>query len=185
MHGRLKFAIVVAVVVAATVAVSAALATNGGKRGGGRFNVQLSGYQEDPLTLSTTGNGQFKLQIRASQGEMQYQLSYANLEAPVTQAHIHLGQRAQSGGISVFLCSNLGNGPMGTQACPPAPATISGTIRATDVIGPTGQGIDPGQLNELIAAIRAGVTYVNVHSQKYPGGEIREQLERGKRKGNR
>jgi CHRD domain len=180
MHGRLKFAIAVAVVVGATVAVSAALATNGGKGGGGRFSAQLSGFQEDPLTLSTTGTGQFRAQLRAKDGEIRYTLSYANLEAPVTQAHIHLGQRAQSGGISVFLCSNLGNGPMGTQACPPAPATISGTIRATDVIGPAGQGIDPGQLNELITAIRAGVTYANVHSTKYPGGEIRAQLERGK-----
>ena len=38
------------------------------------------------------------------------------------------------------------------------------------------QGIAPGQLNELIAAIRAGVAYVNVHSTKFPGGEVRGQL---------
>jgi hypothetical protein len=41
----------------------------------------------------------------------------------------------------VFLCTNLGNGPAGTQACPAAPATITGTLRPADVIGPTGQGI--------------------------------------------
>jgi hypothetical protein len=77
----------------------------------------------------------------------------------------------------VFLCSNLGNGPAGTQACPAAPATITGTLRPTDVIGPTGQGIAPGQFDELVAAIRAGSTYVNVHSSLYPGGEIRAQLD--------
>ncbi len=95
----------------------------------------------------------------------------------MTQAHIHLGGAAQSGGISVFLCTNLGNGPVGTQACPPAPASVSGTLVPTDVIGPVGQGIVAGEFGELVAAIRAGVTYANVHSSKYPGGEIRAQLE--------
>ena len=56
---------------------------------------------------------------------------------------------------------------------------MTGTVRPADVIGPAGQGIDPGQFAELVAAIRAGATYVNVHSTKYPGGEIRAQLEHG------
>ena len=56
------------------------------------------------------------------------------------------------------------------------PATVAGTIRAADVVGPTAQGIEPGEFAELVAAVRAGVTYVNVHSTKYPGGEIRAQL---------
>ena len=140
------------------------------------INVRLSGYQEDPLALSTTGTGKFRIVIDEGAQTIDYTLTYASLEAPVTQAHIHLGGRAQSGGISAFLCSNLGNGPAGTQACPPAPATVEGTIRATDVIGPTGQGIAPGEFSELLDAIRARTTYVNVHSTKYPGGEIRSQL---------
>jgi hypothetical protein len=36
----------------------------------------------------------------------------------VTQAHIHFGPGRVNGGIMVFLCSNLGNGPEGTQPCP-------------------------------------------------------------------
>jgi hypothetical protein len=76
----------------------------------------------------------------------------------------------------VFLCSNLGNGPAGTQLCPPPPATVSGTFTATDVIGPTAQGIAPGELAELIDAIRAGKAYANVHSTRNPGGEIRGQI---------
>ncbi len=85
------------------------------------------------------------------------------------QAHIHFGGAAQSGGISVFLCTNLGNGPAGTQLCPAAPATITGTITAANVIGPAGQGITAGQLDELVSAMKAGVTYANVHSSLYPG----------------
>ena len=62
---------------------------------------------------------------------------------------------------------------------------MSGTITPLEVIGPGsppavpplgGQGIDPGQFEELVAAIRAGRAYANVHSAKFPGGEIRGQL---------
>jgi hypothetical protein len=45
------------------------------------------------------------------------------------------------------------------------------------------QGIEPGAIGELVAAIRAGATYVNVHSSKWPGGEIRAQI-RGDHKGD-
>jgi hypothetical protein len=87
-----------------------------------------------------------------------------------------------NGGISIFLCTNLGNGPAGTQACPTAPATISGTVMAADVIGPAGQGIAPGELDEVIRAIRNGSVYVNVHSDLFPGGEIRGQLRADQRR---
>jgi len=80
-----------------------------------------------------------------------------------------------AGGISVFLCSNLGNGPAGTQACPQS-GTVTGTLRPVDVIGPDGQGIAPDEFAELVKALRAGVAYANVHSSVWPGGEIRGQL---------
>jgi hypothetical protein len=128
------------------------------------------------LTLSTSGFGDFRAKVRDN--KITYHLSYGQLEGSVTQAHIHLGREATTGGISVFLCSNLGNGPAGTQACPgPNSGSVDGTITAADVIGPTGQGINPGEYGELLRAIRAGATYVNVHSEKYTGGEIRAQIE--------
>ncbi|BCB78984.1 hypothetical protein GCM10022251_43060 [Phytohabitans flavus] len=175
-HVRL-LAIAIATVVVTTVGGSAALAGGDGPRGGNAIQERLSGYEEDPLVLSTTGSGQFRAQINERAQEITYRLSYTALEGTVTQAHIHFGGKAQSGGISVFLCTNLGNGPAGTQACPPAPANVTGTIRPGDVIGPTGQGITAGQFTELVDAIRAGATYVNVHSTLYPGGEIRAQLD--------
>jgi CHRD domain len=145
--------------------------------GDGRKNIDenLIGYEEVP-SISTTGNGRFTARISNDASTIDYTLSYRALEGDVQQAHIHFGQRAVAGGISVFLCTNLGNGPSGTQPCPSPPATISGTIRASDVIGPSGQGIEPGAFAELVAAIRAGYTYANVHSSKWPGGEIRAQL---------
>lgn len=44
------------------------------------------------------------------------------------------------------------------------------------MIGPAGQGIEAGALSELVAALRDGKTYVNVHTTKWPAGEIRSQI---------
>jgi hypothetical protein len=171
---------VLAVAIAITSIVGAGAASAAAAdSGSNNLRETLSGYNEDPLALSTTGSGHFQARIDEQAQEINYTLSYSDLEGSVLQAHIHLGGTAQSGGIIVFFCTNLGNGPAGTQACPAAPATITGTIRPADVIGPTGQGISAGEFGELVAAIRAGATYVNVHSSKYPGGEIRSQIEHG------
>ena len=70
---------------------------------------------------------------------------------------------------------HLGNGPAGTQACPPD-GTVTGTIRPVDVIGPAGQGIAAGEFDELVQALRDGFAYANVHSSLVPAGEIRGQL---------
>jgi hypothetical protein len=175
MNGRIKVAAVAAVV--AVVPVAAVAGTIADAGGGNNIREQLSGYEETPLALSTPGRAKFE--TRLDKTAISYRLSYRDLEAPVTQAHIHFGAEGQSGGISVFLCTNVGGGPVGTQGCPAQPATITGTIVPGDVIGPAGQGIAPGEFSELLAAIRAGATYVNVHTEKYPAGEIRAQLERG------
>ena len=140
-----------------------------------RFRGILIGYEEVPA-VSTTGRGDFRAEASRDGSAVNWQLSYSNLEGNVTQAHIHFGQRGVNGGISVFLCSNLGNGPAGTQPCPAPPATISGTFTAGDVIGPAAQGIAPGEYAELLRAMRSGVTYANVHSSLWPGGEVRSQI---------
>jgi hypothetical protein len=173
MRKRLQLTVAVAVVVVLGV-VGAAVATGGGSS----ISERLTGYEETPLPISTTGNGKFDAKISRFNDKIEYRLSYRDLEGDVQQAHIHFGhEKGAAGGISVFLCSNLGNGPAGTQVCPPPPATITGTIEPEDVIGPTGQGIELGAFDELLAAIDAGLTYANVHSTKWPGGEIRAQLD--------
>ncbi|HET8756383.1 MAG TPA: CHRD domain-containing protein [Solirubrobacteraceae bacterium] len=173
MRRRLQLTALV-VVVAVLGIVAAAVATGGGKK----IDERLSGYEETPLPISTTGSGKFDAQISRFHDRIDYRLSYRDLEGDVQQAHIHFGhEKGAAGGISVFLCTNLGNGPAGTQACPAAPATITGTIRPGDVIGPGVQGIEAGAYQEFLDAIDAGVTYVNVHSTKWPGGEIRAQID--------
>jgi len=135
----------------------------------------LTGFEETPLTLSSPGRGFFRAVVDEDAGTIQYSLTFDGV-ANVLQSHLHLGAHHTTGGISVFLCTNLGNGPVGTQACPQSPGQISGTIHVADVIGPTAQGISAGEFAELVAAIRAKAVYVNIHSQQFPGGEIRGQL---------
>jgi hypothetical protein len=177
MRGRVRIAVAGALVAGAAVAGTVALAD-----GGGGIREELTGYEEDPLTISTPATGDFHASLQSKAKGISYRLSYSDVPSEVLQAHIHFGGRHQSGGIAVFLCSNLGNGPAGTQLCPNGKGTqsVRGVIKAADVIGPAGQGIAAGEFDELLDAIANDVTYVNVHSTDYPGGEIRAQIEPSK-----
>jgi hypothetical protein len=143
----------------------------------------MSGYLEGtPGPVSSGASGSFKATIDdGDQGAIHYTLTYESLEGAVTQSHIHFGQRSVSGGISAWLCGTGTTqplaGPPGTPTCPgPDGGTVSDTIVPADIVGPTSQGIAPGEFVELVAAIRAGRAYANVHSVKFPAGEIRGQI---------
>jgi len=137
-----------------------------GKKGKFKAN-RMSSYQEVP-SVSTTGRGAFEARINGS--TIQYKLTYSGLSSSALAAHIHLGQIGANGGIAAFLC-----GGGGKPACP-ASGTVTGTISASDVIGPSAQGIAAGEIGELISAMRAGVTYANVHTTNFGGGELRGQI---------
>ena len=175
MQRRVQLAAGVAVVSIASVVGTTALAG-----GGSEIRERLTGFQEVPV-VSTGAEGKFRAEVRRDR--IDYKLRWEDLEGTVTQAHIHLGQRDVNGGISAWLCGNPSAGPppinppAGTQTCPLTnPASIEGTVTAAQVVGPTGQGIGPQEFDELLRAIRAGVTYANVHSSTFGGGEIRAQL---------
>lgn len=140
-----------------------------------RANMRPS---EETPSVSSTAHGRFSAEISDDETSVSWTLSYDELQGTVTQAHIHFGDRDTNGGVSVWFCSNLTSPPtpVGVQPCPPPPATISGTFMSGDVVGPAAQGIAPGELAELIKAIRARLTYANVHSTMFPGGEARGQI---------
>jgi CHRD domain len=169
----------VSLLLIAVLTITVSLAFASGFR---NLRANLSGFNETPAAISTGASGNFVARINDND-TITWALSYSALEGAVQQAHIHLGRRGTTGGISVFLCTNLGNGPAGTQACPAPPAMISGTITTADVspnipatAGARAQGLDTGQFDELVRAIRAGATYANVHSATWPSGEIRDQI---------
>jgi hypothetical protein len=176
--GRTRLIVTAAVLGAAmavTVTASGAMAGND-REGRNSLRVHLTGYQEDPLNISTPASANFSAVINEKAMTISYRLSYSALKGTVTQSHIHFGSSKQSGGVMVFLCSNLGNGPMGTQACPAGPATITGTITAADVLALANQGVPAGGFADLVGAIRNNSAYVNVHSSMFPGGEIRGNI---------
>ena len=107
-----------------------------------------------------------------------YRLTYSDLTA-VTQAHIHFGKRHVGGGIIVFLCSNLMGAPAGTQACPDSAGTVTGSITAANIIGPAGQNVTPGDFAALVEILESHTAYGNIHTMKFPVGEIRGQIHRG------
>jgi hypothetical protein len=160
---RLALIGVLGAAVAATVIGATALAGGSGVDA----RARLAGFQEVPAN-STTGQGSFTLVLR--QNAIRYTLSYRDLEGVVSQAHIHLGQRNVVGGVSAFLCGG-GDKP----ACPQQ-GRVSGRIDPADVIGPAAQGITQGEFGELLRALRHDRTYANVHSDLFPGGEIRGHI---------
>ena len=172
--------LVVAVVIGALGVGSYAIAGGGSKSFKGS---PLNGYEENP-DISTVGTGSFEARLSKDGTSLHYKLSYSGLEGNVQQSHVHFGKPAINGGISFFLCTNLGNGPAGTPLCPgTTEGTVEGDIEAADVLGlvtappaTAGQGIEAGNLAEILAAMRAGHAYANVHTTKWPGGEIRAQL---------
>lgn len=145
-------------------------------RGRDRVEARLKGYQEVP-SISSTASGRFRAHVDPASGTLHYELSYSGLEGEVLMAHIHIGQRGVNGGIMVWLCETAARqSPVAsTPTCPQA-GTVSGVVSSADVQAVAAQGVDANDFAEVLAAIRAGVAYVNVHSVRFPGGEIRGQL---------
>jgi hypothetical protein len=101
--------------------------------------------------------------------ELSYKLFVADIEN-VSMAHIHLAPAGTPGAVVAWLY-------------PPSPPAhlipgsftgllATGTITDADLVGP----LAGNTVADLIAAIEAGTTYVNVHTSLYPGGEIRGQI---------
>ena len=139
------------------------------------FRADLRGFNEVP-SISTSGTGRFDAMLIPESGSIEYTLRYSGLESAITQAHIHFSQAATNGGIVVFLCTNLGDGPAGTQACPAGDGEISGVITAAEVLGLADQGLDPAVFDQLLQAMLDRATYVNVHTEVHGTGEIRGQI---------
>lgn len=144
------------------------------------LRASLTGIQEvAAATIITDATGTFTATIN-NDSTLTYTLTYKNLSSAVLQAHIHIGATKVSGSISIFLCSNLGNGPAGTPACPDDAThsgTVSRTVSAADVTNlAASQGVPAGDFKDVVRAIVSHVTYANVHTANHPAGEIRGQI---------
>jgi hypothetical protein len=147
-----------------------------------QLRANLIGYEEVP-SVSTAAHGTFTATVASDGLSISYELTYGDLAGTVQQSHIHFAQKSVNGSIVVWLCQTATTpAPAAVAAitpmCPQS-GTVVGTITSANVIpaATTSQLITAGELSEVIAAIRAGVAYANVHTTPLnPGGEIRGQI---------
>ena len=152
------------------------------------FDTELNSYLEVP-SVSSTGYGDFEAKLVEPE-KIEFTFRYAGLEGGDSRfAHIHFAQRSVNGGVVVFLC---GGGTKPTP-CPNGSGEVTGTLTPADIgSGASAQGIgtvpavvgpppvaaipDPTAWAEFVRALRAGHTYVNIHTVRWGGGEIRGQI---------
>lgn len=149
------------------------------------YSAKYSGFQEvggvgagETGAILSTGQATLKLTVDKTAQTLTYTLTYSGL-TNVTQAHIHFGKKHVAGGIMVFFCTNLGNGPAGTPACPDDTAgevTVTGTVNAAGVVGPAAQNIAAGDFAAVVAALASNTVYGNIHTKRFPAGELRGQV---------
>ena len=138
------------------------------------FFAKLSGSREVP-PISTTGTADFSMTNQ--DGNITFSLTFSGLSSSLTLAHLHFAPSKVSGGVMIFLC-----GGGGQPDCPAATeGTITGTITSANVTGPTTQGIDVGDLDSALEAVRSNLSYVNMHTTNFASGEIRGQVRKAGR----
>lgn len=181
---------------AITIGAAAAVAVAGSGvafsgDGSGKFDELLNGLKEAPAIVSTTATGTFRAVISDDETQIHYELTFANLEGDVRQAHIHIGHPQNSGGIVLWLCDSATN-PSPSASTPECTSDnpvdlrngrVTGTLTEADVQSLAANGIagptatTAGEFAEVVALVRAGATYANVHSAKFGAGEVRSQID--------
>jgi hypothetical protein len=136
-----------------------------------QLRASLRGLNEVPPTASAA-TATLRATLDESAQTITFTLDYRNMSATPSAAHVHFGPTRVNGGVMFFFCGGGGKPP-----CPAATSgTITGTVAATDVVGPAAQGIAAGDFANVVRAIRTGNSYANIHSATFPGGEARGKV---------
>jgi hypothetical protein len=156
-----------------------------GTASGEEFNATFSGFEElgalnaETGAILSDGTGTLHLSVDKQHQLATYSLTYSGLTSAVLQSHIHFAKRHVPGGIFVFLCTNLGNGPAGTPACPNPSGTVTGTITPASILAVPGQNITAGDFGALETILESNTAYGNIHTNNFKAGEIRGQIRKG------
>ncbi len=126
------------------------------------FTADLSGDAQVP-PLDVAGTGSSTVTISDDEGTVSWDVHYSDLTADPAAGHIHVGPADGTGGVMIPFASVSATGS-------------SGSFAAADYV--TGDGL-PADWNGVLAAIRDGNAYVNIHTAANPGGELRGQLAGG------
>ncbi len=128
------------------------------------FKAELSGKEESPAVM-TQGSGEAIFTLGKDGKELSYELKVKGLEN-IAAAHIHAGKMGEEGAPVV----GLFGGPKKAGAF--SGVLSKGTIMDKDLVGT----LAGKTVSDLVAMIKAGGAYVNVHTAKVPTGEIRGQI---------
>ena len=132
------------------------------------FRTHLSGDNEVP-SVETDATGQAIFQLSKDGMKLHYKLNVANIKN-VNMAHIHLAPAGENGPPVVWLYPSSGSPQLiwgRTQG-----TLEEGVITKDDLFGQ----LEGQNLWDLVELIKAGETYVNVHTEQHPAGEIRGQI---------
>jgi hypothetical protein len=130
------------------------------------FVAPMDGGQENP-PVDTHATGVAKLKLSKDGTEMQFKVNVANIDN-VFAVHIHCGAEGVNGAVGVTLFA----------VAPPNLGRVNGTLAQGTVSTPdAGNGCGWADLASVVAAMDAGIAYVNVHTLPgTPTGEIRGQI---------
>ena len=147
-----------------------------------RFAAKLSTFNEVP-PKGTGATGTFRARLSEDGTTLNWTFTWSGLTGPPLFAHIHFGQRGVNANVMTFFCG----GPKGSLVNPQKPdcpqttsGSITGSTTAADIValnsGTTDQGLDANDFATFLRAIRSGDGYCNMHTVRFPGGEIRGQV---------
>lgn len=128
------------------------------------FQATLAGSNEVP-PVGTAASGTCGFILEGDQ--VRYTIEVHGLN-PVIGAHIHPGAAGVNGPVRVVLFPFPG-GPVITTATQVEGILMASTFNNSHVTG----GLS---FNDIVSAMRSGNAYCNVHTTRFPGGEIRGQI---------
>ena len=136
---------------------------------GTKFEAKFSGKNQSPA-IDTPAHGVATFQLSADGKSLSYRLYVADIE-DVSMAHIHMAPAGQEGPVVAWLYPS--KPPAVVKKGKFTGVLARGTVTAADLLGP----LEGKTIGDLVDQIKGGKAYVNVHTEKYPAGEIRGQIE--------
>ncbi len=149
-----------------------------------RFSTRLSTFNEVP-PKANGASGTFRATLSEDGTTLSWTFTWSGLSGPPLFAHIHFGLKGANYPVMTFFCG----GPKGNPDIPQKPdcpqttsGSITGTTTAADIIAlntpgaTTDQALDQHDFAGFLRALGAGSAYANMHTTRFPGGEIRGQI---------
>ena len=132
------------------------------------LTATLTGGEETPAAINTGAVGTVEVSVDIGNREVAVTLKAFNMPTPTTAGHIHIGAKGTPGPTALNFPSSL-VGRTGD-------FTMSFRLGDTPGVFNPRPAIGINTIDDAIQAIVGGNAYVNIHTQQYPGGEIRGQL---------